>query len=167
MNDDIVFEMELVKQVEINIDYILELVRKYHESHLEDKEIVVKIQKAINASPDLRNKKELIEAFIEQLTPQSRVDDDWDSYVRRRMEEQLSEIIAAEHLKEAETQEFIAHSFRNGYIQENGTELARILPPMSRFTPGGERLKKREAVLEQLKTFFDRYYDLVGGRAFD
>ena len=167
VNDDIVFEMELVKQVEINIDYILELVRKYHESHLEDKEIVVKIQKAINASPDLRNKKELIEAFIEQLTPQSRVDDDWDTYVRRRMEEQLSEIIAAEHLKEAETQEFIAHSFRNGYIQENGTELARILPPMSRFTPGGERLKKREAVLEQLKTFFDRYYDLVGGRAFD
>ncbi len=161
VNDDIVFEMELVKQVEINIDYILELVRKYHESHLEDKEIVVKIQKAINASPDLRNKKELIERFIASLTPQSDVDDDWNSYVHRRMREQLDEIIAEENLKANETRSFVEHAFRNGYIQENGTELAGILPPMSRFTPSGDRMKKREAVLEKLKAFFDRYFDLI------
>ena len=162
VNDDIVFEMELVKQVEINIDYILELVRKYHDSHLEDKEIVVKIQKAINASPDLRNKKDLIEQFIARLTPQSDVDEDWKDYVRRQMEEQLNAIIVAEKLKDAETHLFIQHAFRNGYIQENGTELAGILPPMSRFTPGGERLKKREAVLGKLKDFFDKFWDLIG-----
>ncbi len=162
VNDDIVFEMELVKQVEINIDYILELVRKYHDSHLEDKEIVVKIQKAINASPDLRNKKDLIEQFIARLTPQSDVDEEWKKHVCRQMEEQLNAIIVAEKLKDAETHLFIQHAFRNGYIQENGTELAGILPPMSRFTPGGERLKKREAVLEKLKAFFDRFWDLTG-----
>ncbi len=161
VNDDIVFEMELVKQVEINIDYILELVRKYHESHLEDKEIVVKIQKAINASPDLRKKKELIEQFIANLTPQSDVDDDWNSYIRSRMKEQLDEIIAEENLKDNETRDFVEHAFRNGYIQENGTELAGILPPMSRFTPSGDRMKKRETVLERLKEFFDRFFDLI------
>ena len=162
VNDDIVFEMELVKQVEINIDYIIELVRKYHESHLEDKEIVVKIQKAINSSPDLRNKKDLIEQFIASLTPQSDVDDDWSTYVRKRMEEQLDEIIKSENLKEKETRKYITHAFRNGFIQENGTELANILPPMSRFSPSGDRMKKREAVLEKLKTFFDRFFDLIG-----
>ena len=161
VNDDIVFEMELVKQVEISIDYILELVRKYHESHLEDKEIVVKIQKAVNASPDLRGKRELIEEFIQSLTPQSHVDDDWNSFVRRKMEEQLNEIIDKEKLKAEETHTFIADSFRNGYIQESGTALAGILPPMSRFTQGGERLKKRQVVLEKIKTFFERFWDIV------
>lgn len=161
VNDDIVFEMELVKQVEISIDYILELVKKYHESHLEDKEIVVKIQKAVNASPDLRGKRELIEDFIQNLTPQSHVDDDWNTYVRRKMEEQLNEIIDEEELKAEETHTFIADSFRNGYIQESGTALAGILPPMSRFTPNGERLKKREVVLEKIKTFFERFWDIV------
>ena len=162
VNDDIVFEMELVKQVEINIDYILELVRQYHASHLKDKEIVVKIEKAINASPDLRNKKELIEQFIAQLTPQSDVDADWKAHVHRQMEEQLGAIIAEEKLKDAETRLYIRHAFRNGYIQENGTELASILPPMSRFTPGGDRLKKRGTVLDKLKAFFDRFWDLTG-----
>lgn len=161
VNDDIVFEMELVKQVEISIDYILELVRKYHESHLEDKEIVVKIRKAVNASPDLRGKRELIEEFIQSLTPQSHVDDDWNSFVRRKMDAQLVEIIQTENLKPAETRTFIADSFRNGYVQEGGTALAGILPPMSRFTPGGERMKKRQTVLEKIKDFFERFADII------
>ncbi|MBR1594803.1 MAG: type I restriction endonuclease subunit R [Alloprevotella sp.] len=162
VNDDIVFEMELVKQVEINIDYILELVRKYHDSHLEDKEIVVKIQKAINASPDLRNKRELIEEFIRNLTPQSDVDDDWNTYIRQEMAKQLQDIINSENLKEKETRTYIENAFRNGYVQESGTELADILPPMSRFTPSGDRQKKRENVLEKIRDFFDRFWDLVG-----
>ena len=164
VNDDIVFEMELVKQVEIGIDYILELVRKYHEGHMQDKEIVVKIEKAIGASPDLRGKKELIEEFVANLTPQSHIDDDWNTFVRRKMAQQLADLIKSENLKEAETRHFVANSFRNGYVQESGTEFASILPPMSRFTPGGERLKKREAVVEKVKEFFDRFWDLVGGR---
>lgn len=110
---------------------------------------------------DLRGKRELIEDFIQNLTPQSHVDDDWNTYVRRKMEEQLNEIIDEEKLKAEETHTFIADSFRNGYIQESGTALAGILPPMSRFTPNGERLKKREVVLEKIKTFFERFWDIV------
>ena len=56
--------MELIKQIEVNVDYILNLIKKYHESNMQDKEIKVNIDKAILASPDLRNKKDLIEQFI-------------------------------------------------------------------------------------------------------
>ncbi|MDO5650469.1 MAG: type I restriction endonuclease subunit R, partial [Gallicola sp.] len=69
INDDIVFEMELIKQVEINIDYILELIRRYHEGNSADVEIMVTISKAINSSVELRSKKDLIENFIQSLTP--------------------------------------------------------------------------------------------------
>jgi len=81
VNDDIVFEMELIKQVEINIDYILDLIRKYHKGHLKDKEIIISIGKAIGSSVELRNKKELIDQFIESLTPTTNVDDYWYSFV--------------------------------------------------------------------------------------
>lgn len=167
VNDDIVFEMELVKQVEINIDYILNLVRKFHESHLKDMEIVVKIRKAINASPDLRNKKELIERFIQSLTPQSDVDHDWETFVKEQMKEELDEIIRDEQLKDQPTRTYVANAFRNGFVQENGTELSDILPAMSRFTPHGERMKKRETVLEKIKSFFDRFFDIYSERQTD
>lgn len=62
--DDIVFEIELIRQIEINIDYILMLVKKYHDTHCADKEVLITIQKAIDASPELRSKKQLIENFI-------------------------------------------------------------------------------------------------------
>jgi type I restriction enzyme R subunit len=75
VNDDIVFEMELIKQVEINIDYILDLIRKYHASVLQDKEIVGTIEKAIDSSMELRNKKDLIEQFIASLTSATQVDE--------------------------------------------------------------------------------------------
>ncbi|HQI70552.1 MAG TPA: type I restriction endonuclease subunit R, partial [Bacteroidales bacterium] len=81
VNDDIVFEMELIKQVEINIDYILELIRKYHAGHQKDKEITINIQKAVDSSMELRNKKDLIEKFIASLTPSSNVNDDWNTFV--------------------------------------------------------------------------------------
>jgi type I restriction enzyme, R subunit len=163
VNDDIIFEMELIKQVEINIDYILGLIRKYHEGHLQDKEIVVDIRKAIDSSMELRNKKELIEQFIELLTPTSRVDDDWQTYVAARKLEELNTIISEEHLNEEETFRFVGNAFRDGYVQTTGTALARVLPPVSRFSPGGERSQKRETVLEKLIAFFNRFRDISGG----
>ena len=67
INDDVVFEMELIKQIEINIDYILELIRKYHTGSQEDKELLVDINKAIDSSVELRNKKELINLIAIQV----------------------------------------------------------------------------------------------------
>jgi type I restriction enzyme, R subunit len=164
VNDDIVFEMELIKQVEINIDYILELIRKYHKGHLADKEIVISIRKAIDSSVELRNKKDLIEKFIESLTPTSRVDDDWNTFVDTKKLEELNQIITEEDLNKEETFNFINNAFRDGYVQITGTAITKVLPPVSRFTQSGERTKKRETVLEKLIAFFNKFWDISGGR---
>jgi len=164
VNDDLIFEMELIKQVEINIDYILALIRKYHEGHLLDKEIVVNIRKAIDSSLELRNKKDLIEQFIDSLTPTANVDDDWNSFVSARKVDELDGIISEENLNREETYKFVANAFRDGYVQTTGTAIARVLPPVSRFSPGGERTKKRETVLEKIIAFFNKFWDISGGQ---
>jgi len=161
VNDDIVFEMELIKQVEINIDYILELIRKYHESHLQDKEIVVSIGKAIDSSVELRNKKELIEQFIASLTPATNVDDDWRKYVEEKKVEELNHIIADENLNKAETETFVKNAFRDGYIPETGTAITKILPPLNPFTPDNQYVLKKQIVIEKLKLFLDRFLGIT------
>lgn len=163
VNDDIVFEMELIKQVEINIDYILMLIRKYKDSNLMDKEVMVSINKAIDSSVDLRNKKELIEKFVASLTPSSDIDDAWNQYVKEQKKAELEQIISEENLKPEETVNFINNSFKNGEIQAAGTAFASILPPVSRFSPTGDRTLKKETVLEKLKIYFDRFFDISNG----
>lgn len=160
ITDDLVFEIELVKQVEVNIDYIMRLVAKYHSSHTTNTEIRVNITKAINSSMELRNKKDLIEEFIDSLTPDvDDVDVVWHDYVQRQKEKELDDIIAEERLKPEETRKFVDASFRDGAIRENGTDLAAILPPMSRFTK--DRTAKKEKVLSKLRAFFERFKDIL------
>lgn len=161
VNDDIVFEMELIKQVEINIDYILELIRKYHAGHLKDKEIIISINKAIDSSVELRNKKDLIQKFIASLTPGSKVSDDWQTFVDQKKIEELDQIIQEENLVKDKTYQFINNAFRDGYVQTTGTGFAEILPPVSRFDPSGERTQKRETIIEKIKAFFNRFWDIA------
>jgi type I restriction enzyme R subunit len=157
VNDDIVFEMELIKQVEINIDYILELILKYHDDHFQDKEIVITINKAIDSSIELRNKKDLIVQFIASLTPTSQVDDDWRNFVNEKQKEELSRIIADENLNPEETEKFIQNAFRDGFIQETGTAITKILPPLNPFAAGNQYATKKLAVIEKLKRFLERF----------
>lgn len=163
INDDLVFEMELIKQVEINIDYILELVKKYHKDHIKNKEILVNIIKAIDATVGLRNKKDLILEFIDSLDAHSVVDEAWHTYIETKRREELDEIIKQENLNRDETYKFMQNAFRNGYITTTGTDLAKVLPPISRFTPTGERSKKRESVLNKLTLFFERFFTISKG----
>ena len=162
VNDDIVFEMELIKQVEINIDYILQLIRQYHDSHLENKEIVVQIGRAIDSSMELRNKKELIEQFIASLSTSTQIDDDWQRFVDEKRQEELDRIIAEENLNRDEAYRFVMNAFRDGYVPQSGTAITKVLPPVSRFSPSGDRTRKRETVLEKLKSFFNRFVDISG-----
>jgi type I restriction enzyme R subunit len=164
VNDDVVFEMELIKQVEINIDYILELIRKYHASNQEDKELLIDINKAIDSSVELRNKKELIEQFIGSLNSGSSVDDDWRTFVKSKKLEELNQIIADENLDYDETYKFIEHAFRDGAIQTSGTAITKILPPMRRFSSDNNRGKKRETVLDKLTNFFNKFFDISGDK---
>jgi len=157
--DDVVFETELIKQVEINIDYILLLVKKYHDSHCQDKELIVSIEKAINSSPELRSKKLLIEAFLANINDVEDVLSEWRSYVVEEKERQLMEIIQEERLKEAETRKFLEDAFRNGEIKTTGTDIDGIMPAMSRFG-GGTRTNKKQTIIEKLKDFFERFFGL-------
>ena len=159
INDDLVFETELIRQVEINIDYILLLVQKYHDSNCTDKEILVNISKAIGSSIQLRSKKELIENFIGSVNADTDVEKSWKNFVRQRKDEDLKEIIDSEHLKPQETRTFIDNSFRDGQVRTTGTDIDRILPPMSRFG-GGNRQEKKKSVIDKIQAFFDRYFGL-------
>lgn len=159
INDDLIFETELIRQVEINIDYILLLVQKYHDSNCTDKEILVNISKAIGSSLQLRSKKELIENFISSVNADTDIDQGWREYVQRRKAEELQEIIESEHLKPEETEKFIESSFRDGQVRTTGTDIDKILPPMSRFG-GGNRKEKKKTVIEKIQTFFERYFGI-------
>ena len=160
ITEDLIFEIELVKQVEVNIDYIMLLVTKYQNEHTGNAEIRLSITKAIDSSIELRNKKDLIENFIDSLTPEvTDVDVVWREYVERQKEQELENIITEERLKPEETRRFIEASFRDGSIRENGTDVASILPPMSRFSK--DRATKKETVLSRLKAFFERFRDII------
>ena len=158
ITDDVVFEIELIKQIEINIDYILMLVKKYHDSHCDDKEVLITIHKAIDASPELRSKKALIDNFIDGINDVSDVMVEWREYVAKEKVRQLNVIITEENLKPEETYKFIENSFRDGGIKTTGTDIDKIMPPVSRF--GGGREKKKQTIIEKLKAFFERFFGI-------
>lgn len=160
INDDLVFETELIRQVEINIDYILLLVQKYHDSNCTNKEILVNISKAVGSSIQLRSKKELIENFIGSVNADTDVEKSWKDFVQQRKDEDLKEIIDSEHLKPQETRAFIKNSFREGQVRTTGTDIDKILPPMSRFGGSDNRQEKKKTVVEKLQAFFERYFGL-------
>ena len=157
INDDIIFEIELVRHDQINIHYILQLIQKYQDTDCQDREIIVQIRKQIDASPDMRDKRELIEKFIDQMTPEKGADvgEDWSQYIEREKKAELDAIINEEHLNPAETVAFIERAFTDGYVTETGTGIAKILPPVNPFLP--ESGEKKQTVLEKLKSYLTKF----------
>ena len=161
INDDLVFEVELLKQVDINIDYVLMLVQKYHDSNCTDKMIIGDIERAIGASYELRNKKDLIEAFIDSLDSSNDVTADWEKYLAEAKERELSTLIEEEALDDVATREFMANAFVDGGVPESGTEVASLMTKKpSRFAPANAYADMKARVLERLKGFFDRFNGL-------
>lgn len=160
INDDVIFELELVKQVEVNIDYILMLVAKYHESNSQDKSVRVAIDKAIGSSLELRSKRELIEGFIDRVNASASLEADWEAYVRDQKERELATLIGTLGLKPDEARRYIDVALRDGALKTSGVALDRVLPAVSRFG-GGSRAARKEAVIERLEAFFDKYSGLV------
>ncbi len=162
INDDVVFEIELIKQVEINVDYILLLVEQYlkKKGTGDDKEIRATIERAINSSPSLRNKKDLIEQFVDSVSTKAKVDAQWQAFVAAKKTEELERIIAEEGLNPDETKTFVDNAFRDGGIPTTGTAITKILPPVSRFSRNNNHSAKKQTVLEKLAAFFERYFGL-------
>jgi type I restriction enzyme R subunit len=158
--DDVVFEIELIKQVEINVDYILMLVRKYQEQNggvPANKELREEVMRAVESSYSLRSKKDLIETFINNLTLVGDVDSSWRDFIESQKELELEKIILDENLKPSEAREFVTQAFRDGAIQTAGTAIAGILPPISKFSPTGENAVKKQKVIDRLVQFLDRF----------
>ena len=163
INEDVVFEIELVKQVEINVDYILLLVERYlaAKGTGEDKEIRATIERAIGSSPSLRNKKSLIEQFVDSVSNQGRVDAQWSAFVAAKKVEELDRIIAEEKLDPDATRSFVENAFRDGAVPTTGVAITRVLPPVSRFAAGGGHAAMKTSVIDKLSAFFDRFFGLV------
>ena len=163
VNDDVEFEMELVKTIQVDITYILDLVLKYHKSNSKDKEIKARIGNAIGGSAELRNKRELIENFIERITAKKGdidIVEEWDEHVEKEKAEEIEQIIKDENLKPEETYQFINDCFEMGYLQTVGVAITNILPPMPIFGKGNLRKEKKQRVIDRLTTFFNRYINI-------
>ena len=165
INDDVVFEIELIKQVEVNVDYVLMLVEKWRDARGNgadrEMEALMKIQRAIDSSVTLRNKRDLILDFVDSMTVTGDVNDDWQRFVAAKRTEELTRIITEENLKPDETHAFVEAAFRDGAVSTSGTAITRILPPVSRFSPSGGHAVKKQAVIDRLLAFFDRYFGLA------
>lgn len=162
INEDVVFEIELIKQVEINVDYILMLVDQYRRNKGGggDKEIRASIDRAIDASPTLRSKKDLIEAFVDSVSGDGDTNREWRQFVAQQRNAELEAIIAEEGLKPDETKSFVDAAFRDGGVQATGTAISKVLPPVSRFSPDGIHGATKQRVVEKLTRFFDRFFSL-------
>ena len=136
------------------------LVAKYHQSNCEDKDILIAIDRAIKSSIELRSKKELIENFISTINTQTDVESDWKRFVLEQRETDLSALITAEKLKEEETRKYIENAFRDGMVKTSGTEIDKLMPPVSRFG-GGNRAAKKQGIIDKIKEFFDKYFGIV------
>ena len=161
IHEDVVFELELIRQVDINIDYILMLVEKYHESNCKDKSIIGAIDRAISSSPEMRSKKELIDSFIATVNVQTNVHNDWKKFVNEQKNKDLHDIVESENLKPEATEAFIQEMFRDGQLKTTGTDIDSILPPVRRFGNGGSRAKKKEDVIVKIRGFFEKFVGLI------
>ncbi|HJJ30213.1 MAG TPA: type I restriction endonuclease subunit R [Methanocorpusculum sp.] len=159
ITDDIVFEMELIKQIEVNIDYILILVAQYHDSNCENKDILIAIDKAIRSSLELRSKQELIQKFISTINSETQVQRDWRLFVKQEETADLEKLIEEENLHAEDTKKYIVNAFRDGHIKTTGTDLDKLMPPISRFG-GGSRSAKKQIVIDKLTGFFEKYFGL-------
>ena len=161
INDDLVFEIELMKQVEVNVDYILALVEKYRSEHEEKskQDIKEEIRRTVKSSPTLQNKLDLIEKFVDLVSATGDINDEWKQYLAEQKSREVGEMVEKENLKQPETDQFIETMFRLGHLQTTGTDIEKILPAGSRFGTGpNNRINRKKRVVDWLRVFFDRFH---------
>ena len=189
ITDDVVFEMELVRQVEVNIDYILMLVERYHSKHCKDKNVLASIRVAVDSSPQLRSKKKLIEGFIAQLNENElgklvdsegnitvydsngnkvSIVDCWSEYVEKKYNHDLEQLVQSEGLNDALTRKFMEKSFSAGEVSELGTDINDLMPRMSRFGAAAKaRAEKKSRIVESMRNMFNEFVGLIGFSQYD
>ncbi|EGK8098629.1 type I restriction endonuclease subunit R [Campylobacter upsaliensis] len=156
--DEVEFEVELLAQVEVSIEYILELIAKYHKDQATNYEPILKL---LDSSLSLRSKKELFLRLIDSLHTQSNVEKDFSTYIKTHKNNALQDIINALNLDPKKTKEFMQDSFERGELRDYGRAFDEILPSSPLFGKGAEQTHKiREKALEKLQAFFELFKGL-------
>ena len=163
--DDVVFEIDLLKSQEINLDYILELIFENHKNTKDKVALVEEIRRVIRASVGNRAKESLVVDFINEtdldtIKDKSTIIDAFFSYAQHKQQLEASELITDENLNEAEAKRYIATSLKREFASENGTELNALLPKMSPLNP--QYLTKKKTVFQKLTAFIEKFKG-VGG----
>lgn len=161
--EDVLFEIELIKQVEVNVDYILMLVER--SRHMNTDAEVAKahdeIEREVSASPSLRDKKDLIMEFVSNAAQDGDVAQQWGQYVLAKRKEELDAIIREERLNADKTYEFVDNAYRDGVMHTAGPVINSLLPAVSRFSPSGEHGLNKRRVTRKLLAHFERFKALA------
>lgn len=163
--DDVVFEMDLLKSQEINLDYILELIFEHNKKTKDKTALVDEMRRIIRASIGNRAKETLIVDYIndtdlDTIPDKASVMESFFAYAQERQKKEATELITEENLKEEEAKRYITTSLKRNYASENGTELNSLLPKMSPLNPQYLTLKQR--VFQRIAAFVERYKEIGG-----
>ena len=165
-HEDVVFEIELIKQVAINVDYILMLVEEHRKKHCEEHrdgrnaKLTPAISRAIDANPSLRSKKDLIEQFVATMSVDKAVNPQWEQFINNKRDQELDKIIERENLYSDKTHEYMDNVFRDGELQTTGIAITKVMKPISRFGAENNHAEKKARVIKALRAHFDRFRGL-------
>ncbi|MEI9954900.1 MAG: hypothetical protein WDM90_00970 [Ferruginibacter sp.] len=164
--DDVVFEVDLLKSQEINLDYILELIFEHNKKTKDKATLIAEIRRVIRASVGNRAKESLVVDFINEtnldiLQDKANVIDSFFAFAQSRQKAEALELIAEENLNVEEAKRYITASLKREYASENGTELNALLPKMSPLHP--QYLTKKQSVFQKLTLFIEKFKG-VGGK---
>ena len=164
--DDVVFEIDLLKSQEINLDYILELIFNHNKKNKDKAALIEEIRRVIRASIGNRAKESLVVDFINEtdleiIQDKANVIDSFFKYAQEKQKKEASELIIDENLNEEEAKRYITASLKREFANENGTELNTILPKMSPLNP--QYLTKKHNVFQKIAKFVEKFKG-VGGQ---
>ncbi|MCU4190201.1 type I restriction endonuclease subunit R [Flavobacterium sp. HXWNR29] len=164
--DDVVFEIDLLKSQEINLDYILELIFEHNKKNKDKATLIEEIRRVIRASIGNRAKESLVVDFInetdlETIQDKANVIDSFFKYAQEKQKKEASELITEENLNEVEAKRYIANSLRREFATDTGTELNALLPKMSPLNP--QYLTKKKSVYQKIVEFVEKFKG-VGGQ---
>ncbi|GAA4648788.1 type I restriction endonuclease subunit R [Kistimonas scapharcae] len=164
--DDVVFEVDLLKSQEINLDYILELIFEHNKKTRSKADLVDEVRRLIRASLGNRAKEDLVVDFINQtdldvIGDKASVIDAFFAFAQQEQQREAEELIEGESLNNEAAKRYITNSLKREYASENGTELNAILPKMSPLNP--QYLTKKQSVFQKIAAFVEKFKG-VGGK---
>ncbi|CAD0220186.1 type I restriction endonuclease subunit R [Chryseobacterium sp. JV274] len=163
--DDVVFEIDLLKSQEINLDYILELIFEHNKKTKDKTALIDEIRRVIRASIGQRAKESLVVDFInetdlDKIQEKPNILDAFYTYAGEKQRAEAFELITEENLNEEATKRYIATSLKREFASENGTELNAILPKMSPLNP--QYLSKKQSVFQKISAFVEKFKGIGG-----